>query len=311
MRPTALPTRSNAASRAQLAALLTFQPHRLTLTSQPTEPLGDAVVERLQFEGPQGEAIRGLLMRPAQAAQGARPAVLLAHAHGGRYDIGASELVEGRPAWSNAPGPALVQAGFVCLSIDMPTFGTRAGVSESAAAKAALWYGRTLFGQMLGEQAGALHWLASRPDVDASRIGLLGISMGATLGYFLAALEGQVAAVAQLCCYADFATLVETGAHDLHGHYLTIPGLLQALSTGAIAGLVAPRPQLICVGLDDPLTPPLAIHRAFAETSAAYQAADAPGALELWAEAGVGHRETPAMRDRVMGFLTHYLQAGL
>ena len=60
--------------------------------------------------------------------------------------------------------------------------------------------------------------------------------------------------------------------------------------------MMAPRPQLICVGLDDPLTPPAAVERAFGETSAAYRAAGAPDALELFSEAGVGHRETPAMR---------------
>ena len=235
------------------------------------------------------------------------PGVLFAHAHGGRYDIGASELVDGRPAWLDAPGPALAREGFVSLAIDMPTFGERAEVTESAAAKAALWHGRTLFGQMLGEQAGALAWLAGRPDVDPRRIGAMGISMGATLAYFLAALDPRVAVVAQLCCYADFATLVETGAHDRHGHYLTIPGLLRETSTGAIAGLVAPRPQLICVGLDDALTPPEAVERAFAETSAAYRAAGAPDALRLFAEAGVGHRETPAMRREVLAFLRRHL----
>ena len=67
-------------------------------------------------------------------------------------------------------------------------------------------------------------WLARRGDVDPSRLGMVGISMGATLAYFMAALDERVAAVAQLCCcIADFATLVETGAHDRHGHYLTVP----------------------------------------------------------------------------------------
>ena len=233
--------------------------------------------------------------------------MLLAHAHGGAYDIGARELVDGRPAWLDPPGPALAGAGFVALAIDMPCFGSRAGLGESAASKAGLWYGRPLFGQMLGDQAGALSWLTARPEVDPARIGVLGLSMGATLGYFLAALDPRVAAVAQLCCFADFATLVETGAHDLHGPYLTVPGLLAAISTGAIAGMVAPRPQLICLGAEDPLTPPLAVARACAEAEAAYRAAGGEAALEICIEAGVGHRETPEMRRRVMAFLRRAL----
>ena len=294
--------------RDRLTALLDYHERGLTLVGRDERDNGAWVAERLQFRGTDG-AVEGVLTRPA-AADRPLPAILFAYAHGNRYDIGARELTEGRPAWIDPPGPALAAAGFVALAIDMPCFGGRAGVAESAAAKAGLWYGQPLFGRMLGEQAGALSWLASRPDVDPARIGMLGLSMGATLGYFLAALDPRVAAVAQLCCFADFATLLETGAHDLHGHYLTVPGLLRETSTGAIAGLVAPRPQLICLGADDPLTPPVAVARAHAEARAAYLAVRAADALQLHVEAGVGHRETPAMRGQVMDFLRRHLGGG-
>lgn len=287
----------------RLKALLSFEECPLSLEASTAEAWDGCVLERLRFRLPDGEAVRGLLLRPAEVHR-PLPGILYAYAHGGRYAIGASELVDGRPALLGAPGPVLAREGFVVLSIDMPVFGERAGVTEGAAAKAALWHGRTLFGRMLGEQAGALSWLAGRTDVDAGRIGMTGISMGATLAYFLAALDRRVAAVAHLCCYADWATLVETGAHDRHGHYLTVPGLLCQTSIGAIAGLVAPRPQLICVGLDDPLTPPLAVERAFAETAAAY---GATGAVTLLAEPGIGHEETPTMRKTVLSFLHQHL----
>ena len=290
----------------RLRSLLHVTETSLALVTSVAEDHGDHVVERLRFRLPDGTEIRGFLTRPT-ANRKPRPAILYAHAHGDRYDIGASELIEGRPALLDAPGPVLAREGYVTLCIDMPTFGERADVTESAAAKAALWHGRTLFGQMLGEQSAALTWLAARSDVDADRIGMTGMSMGATLTYFLAAIDSRVAVAAHLCCYADFATLVETGAHDLHGHYLTIPGLLSETSTGEIAGLIAPRPQLICVGLDDPLTPPPAIRRAFVETSAAYEAAGARQALALVEEANIGHRETQTMRRLVLDFFGLHL----
>lgn len=290
----------------RLRALLHVADTSLELVTSVTEDHGDHVVERLRFRLPDGSEIRGFLTRPP-AGTTPGPAILYAHAHGGRYEIGASELMEGRPALLDAPGPVLAREGYVTLCIEMPTFGERADVTESVASKAALWHGRTLFGQMLGEQAAALTWLAARADVDARRIGMTGISMGATLSYFLAAIDARIVAVAHLCSYADFATLIETGAHDLHGHYLTIPGLLSETATGEIAGLVAPRPQLICVGLDDPLTPQRAIERAFTDTLAAYTARDAAGAVTLLEEAGVGHRETPSMRRAVLDFLKRHL----
>lgn len=265
-------------------------------------------VERVTFETDAGEPVRGLVTRPAEATDS--PAILYLHAHGGRYDIGADELLAGRPALQSPLGPALAAMGFVTLAIDMPCFGARASVTESALSKALLWRGRSLAGQMLGEQAAALDWLAARDDVDARRIGAFGISMGATFGYWLAAVEPRIACVAHLCCYADFGALIETGAHEGHGIYLTIPGLLDVASNGEIAGLVAPRPQLICIGDVDPLTLPAAVDIALAQTRAAYAAAGASDRLFLHREKETGHCETPAMRRAVLAFLADQLGAG-
>lgn len=292
---------------ARLKELLVFEDLSLTLVESRTEFHEGHVIERLQFRLSDGTPVRGFLTRPSKASVRPGPAIVYAHAHGGRYDIGASELIDGRPALLDAPGPVLAGEGYVTLCIDMPTFGERADATEDAAAKAALWHGKTLFGQMVSEQAAALSWLSMRPEVDPARIGITGISMGATLAYFLAAVDPRVKAAAHLCCYADFATLVRTGAHNRHGHYLTVPGLLRETSIGEIAGFVAPRPQLICVGWDDPLTPPEAVDIAFGETEAAYLKAEALGALVFLPEAGVGHRETPAMRRAVLSFFKGYL----
>ena len=260
--------------RERFRDLVGFAPLELTLAATDETEVDGVVRENLVFHLPDGTPVRGILMRPA--GQGPHPAVLYAHAHGGRYEIGASELLAGRPEIPDPPGIAFARAGYVVLAIDMPTFGERSTVTESTAVKTALWYGRTLFGQMLSEQSGALGWLAARPDVDAARIGVTGLSMGATLAYWLAALDPRPAAIAHLCCYADFATLVELGSHDRHGHYLTVPGLLSAMTTGAIAGLVAPRPQLVHVGTEDPLTPPESVVRAEEDTRRSYEAAGAP-----------------------------------
>jgi dienelactone hydrolase len=290
----------------RLRSLLRVAETSLVLVTSVAEDCGDHVVERLRFRLADGTEIRGFLTRPT-ANRMPRPAILYAHAHGDRYDIGASELIAGCPALLDPPGPVLARQGYVTLCIDMPTFGERADVTESAATKAALWRGRTLFGQMLAEQSAALTWLASRIDVDGDRIGMTGMSMGATLTYFLAAIDSRVAVAAHLCCYADFATLIETGAHDLHGHYLTIPGLLSETSTGEIAGLIAPRPQLICVGSDDPLTPPPAVRCAFVETSSAYETSGTRQALVLVEEDNIGHRETKTMRRLVLDFFGSHL----
>lgn len=231
------------------------------------------------------------------------PVVLVIHAHGNRYEIGARELIEGRPALAGPLGPALAARGMAALCLDLPCFGVRAGVSESAAAKAALWRGGSLAGQMLDELAAQVDWLER--DGRFGLIGVYGLSMGATLGYWLAAVEGRIAALAQLCCLADIEALIETGAHDLHGIYLTVPGLPALARNGVIAGLVAPRPQLVCLGGKDPLTPPGALAVALEHLRAGY--AGCPAALEVLIDPEVGHVETPAMRARVLDFLAESL----
>ena len=300
---------SDGLSREELASILSFREPAIELVRSEASARDGYVVERLELAIGGAGVVRGFLTRPIEP-RGRRPAILYGHSHGDRHDIGASELLDGRSYLLSPYGPLLARAGYVALCIDMPTFGERSGVSESAAAKAHIWYGSSLIGQMLSEQAAALTYLLSRDDVDPGRIGAFGISLGATLAYWHAAVDPRIAAIAHLCCYADYATLVELGAHDNHGIYLLVPGLLRRTSTGAIAGLVAPRPQLICLGADDELTPPRSVERALAITEPMYAAAGAPGALDVFIEKGVGHRETPVMHEKVMAFLHRELRPG-
>lgn len=294
-------------ARNRVRQLLGLAEPTIKLLSTETEERDGYAVERLRFRLAGGGDVRGILTRPPGAPRGPLPAILYAHAHGGRYDIGADELLDGRDALLSPLGPVFARAGYLSLMLDMPTFGERAHEKECPKSKALLWYGKSLIGEMLSEQAAALTYLSSRLDVDPGRIGAFGMSMGSTLSYWLAAVDERVAATAHLCCFADFATLIALGAHDGHGIYLTVPGLLAETSTGAIAGLVAPRPQLICVGGADPLTPPLAVDRAFAETEAAYKRAQAGEALTLLRAPDAGHRETPEMREAVLAFFREEL----
>ena len=258
--------------------------------------------------GSGGAAVPGTLLRPRDAA-GPLPAVLYCHAHGNRHDIGRRELTEGRSALLNAYGPVLAANGFAVLCIDMPGFGSRqAEGSETALSKAALWQGGTLLGRMLADLSAALEYLAARADVDADSIATLGLSMGATHAYLLAALDERIAACAHLCAFANMRPLIESGAHDLHGPYMTVPGLLEACDLGDIAALVAPRPQLVCCGKADPLTPPEALDPATDTLRRAYDQSDAADRLEIVISEETGHTETAAMRTAVLRFLSQRLQ---
>ena len=292
-----------AITRTRFRELIGLDEPSIRLLSSTVELRDGYVVEHLRLSLGNTE-VRGILTRPENDARHL-PAILYGHSHGGGYGIGASELLEGREYLLDPLGPAFARAGYVTLCIDMPVFGERATVSEGSAAKALLWYGKSLFGQMLSDHSAALTYLAGREDVDPSRIGAFGISMGCVLSYWLAALDERIAAVAHLCCFADFRTMIELGAHDGHGIYLTVPGLLTEADGGSIAALIAPRPQLVCIGEADSLTPPAAVARAWAELEPAY--AGIRDRLERVSEPGVGHRETPAMREAVLAFFATHL----
>ena len=158
---------------------------------------------------------------------------------------------------------------------------------------------------MLNDHAAALTYLLGRSDVDPARIGAFGMSMGCTLSYWLGAMDERLAAVAHFSCFADLRTLIELGLHDGHGVYLIVPGLLNEADAGAIAALIAPRPQLICVGDADNLTPMLSVDRAWPEVQAAY--AGHPDRVALLREPGTGHQETPRMRAAMLQFFAKSL----
>jgi len=232
-------------------------------------------------------------------------AILYCHAHGNRPDIGRAEVLIGRPAIGEPFGSQLARCGFAVLCADMPGFGERQGEgSESALVKAAQWRGETLMGRMLSDLILAVDALAGIDGVDADRIGAFGLSMGATHAYWLAALDRRIAAVAHACAFSDMSPLIDSGAHDLHGHYMTVPGFLAIGDMGDVAASIAPRPQFIASGADDPLTPQRALGPALHTASEAY---GAHGDLTILTEAGSGHRLTPRMRRDILAFFDRTL----
>ncbi len=249
------------------------------------------------------DGIPGIFIPPQ--GPGPFPAILYCHAHGGEYGLGRRELTDGARWLSAPPAADLIAAGFAVLCIDMPGFGERQSLgTESAIAKAMLWQGQPLFGNMLADLMKALDWLCAHPLVDANHIATFGVSMGAAHAYWLAALDDRVAAVAQLCMLADITPLIKCGVHDKHGHFLTVPGLLKIADSGDVAALVAPRPQFIGFGELDQLTPTDARASALVKVRAGYAQNSLQNNLEIFIEPESGHKETPNMRKAALNFLS-------
>jgi dienelactone hydrolase len=286
--------------RARLWARLGTQPPATPRGERLARETRDGyVLERWRLAYEDGPAPALLTLPPSTEIRGV---VLYHHAHGGRFDIGKDELVHGRPSLLRPYAADLAARGWAALAIDHRGFGERAVDSERMLVKRELWQGRTLWGLRVRDAVGAASFVKAHAELASPPLVALGLSMGSTLAWWSAALDPRVDAVAELCCLAEFDALVASGAYDLHGEYFFVPGLLAEFSAASINTLIVPRPHLSIVGRDDPLTPPAGVASIDAALRAAY--ADA-GASHAWLQRvyPVGHRETPEMRDEVLGFL--------
>lgn len=297
------------ARRAELVGLLGEMPRRegpVPSRTASVEERPGYVLERLVLDLNGLEPVPAYFVRP-RSGGGRGPAVLYNHAHGGDYTLGKDELLAGRPALQEPPyAEELARLGIAALAIDHWAFGERRGRTESEIFKEMLWRGRVMWGMMVHDSLRALDYLVSRPDVDPSRVGTLGMSMGSTMAWWLAALDERVKVCVDICCLTDFDALIEARGLDYHGIYYYVPGLLRHFTTAGINALIAPRAHLSLAGDRDPLTPPAGLDRVDAELRRVYAE---EGAAEMWrlVRYDTGHNETPAMRSEVVRFLSERL----
>jgi pimeloyl-ACP methyl ester carboxylesterase len=252
------------------------------------------------------EPVPAFLARPKTLSRPA-PAVVFNHSHGGGYDVGKRELVDGRSYLHPVPyAKALVSEGYVVLAIDHWCFGERSTATELDTFKAMLWQGRVLWGMMVYDSIRALDWLAVRLDVDASRVATLGMSMGSTMAQWLAALDERVKVTVDICCLTDYHALLADGGLSRHGIYYYVPGLLKEFTASDVNALVAPRAHLGIAGTKDALTPLAGLDVIDRELAAAYAEAGHPERWKLL-RYDVGHQETPEGRQAALAFLRAHL----
>ncbi len=299
-----------AARRRELYALLGDLPDRqrpIGATKRYEEARDGYWLETWDLDLNGLETVPASIVRPAWLTRPA-PAVLFNHSHGGGYAVGRRELVEGRSYLQPVPyAKTLTDLGIVGLCIDHWVFGERATRSESATFKSMLWQGQVLWGMMVYDSLRALDWLGARPDVDASRLGTLGMSMGSTMAWWVAALDERIRVTVDICCLGDFHTLLANSSLDEHGVYYYVPALLKHFTTAGINALIAPRAHLAIAGVRDPLTPPEGLDVIERELAGVYAAHGHPERWKLL-RYDAGHQETAEGRAAAVEFLKRFLR---
>jgi hypothetical protein len=274
-----------------------------------TEEHEDYTVERLVLDLNGIEPVPALLLIPHRR-QTPTPGLLYIHWHGGMYDLGKEQLLRGvkaQPPYASV----CAEKGLVTLAIDSWCFGERkheadGRTGEEDAFKLMLWKGQVLFGMMMFDEFRALDYLASRSEVDAGRLGVLGMSMGSTKAWWLSALDPRVKLCMDVCCLTDYEELIKANGLKGHGIYYYVPSLLKSFQTAEINALIVPRAHLSVNGRQDSLTPPAGVEKVRDYLVPLYRkyGKESDCRIELF---DCAHVELPEMRTLILGWLDQFL----
>ena len=311
-----------AATRRQLVASFGDWPPRpdpskVRVTAR--EDKGDFILERFEFYNGVDTVVPGLLMIPKGVRLPAPTVVALHH-----YGSSAADVLlnpeQSRPKVNDYVGGPLVKRGYVVAAIDSYFHGDRAGrgpAGQTANAaqqeldlfKLDLWLGRNLWGMMVRDEQCLLDYLETRPEVDKSRIGVTGMSMGCALAQWLAALDDRVRVVACVSCFTHYAELIAHGGLKEHSIYLYVPGVLQHFDTEALHALIAPRPHLELTGANDAKAPLDGVEVLERKLGQFYRLYGRGRNFRSVVYQNTGHEYLPEMKTEVLAWFDKYLAA--
>lgn len=301
--------------------------------------------EKIVFSTAPGVRVPAYVLRRKELRTPA-PAVVDLHSHGGMFLFGKEKVIDfgdnhptmreyhavnygGRPTATE-----LARRGYVVITIDAFPFGERRYVApedtpagwnreklsledvrrlnakcrakESTIVKTLTYAGLTWPGVTAWDDLRTVDYLCTRPEVDAKRIGCVGVSFGGWRSLFLGALDERIRA----CCIAGFLSTVRPmmRAHmDTHSFVHFVPGLHRHLDLPDVAGMRAGRPLMVLQCRGDALFPPEGMQAAVDKLAAIYAKA---GAGDLFAARFYGgpHRFDVPMQEDAFAWLGRWLR---
>jgi dienelactone hydrolase len=156
------------------------------------------VIEKWTFTAEPGSKVPALLFRPAKPT-GKMPVVVFTYGHG-----------SSKSAWSyQYAAMTYAKLGLATLAVDPigeeerhvdGRMGSRAH-DNALADKRAAAAGRLIMGKLVFDTMRGIDWLATRDDIDMSRVAVAGYSLGGAKASWMAALDGRMRA-ALVCGWA-------------------------------------------------------------------------------------------------------------
>ena len=263
--------------------------------------------EKIVFDSRPGVSVLAYVLLPANVRARA-PVVVCVPGHGRGVDdiVGIDE--QGRDRTDKAGyqhdfAIQVAEAGLAAVAIEPMAFGcrrdplnARQGLSRKAcepAAGGALLVGETMIAWRVWDVMRTIDYIGTRAELDAGRVGCMGISGGGTATLFSAALEPRIRAALVSGYLNTFRDSIGSLAHCIDNY---IPGILNWAEMHDIAGLIAPRPLFVESGEKDPIFPIDASIESFTRVRAIYRVLESadrveqevfPGEHMFWGKRGI------------------------
>jgi dienelactone hydrolase len=176
---------------------------------------------------------------------------------------------------------------------------------ESVIAKSIFTAGYTWPGITMAEDRVALHILADREEVDASRIGCCGISLGGLRTNYLAGSSDMIRCAVTAGFMTTWSDFILHKAID-HTWMYTIPGLPNMMQFPDVVSMMVPNPLLVLSCIDDELYTISEVKKAEHTLRAIYEKAGCSNNFDYIYHSGP-HRFSLEMQQNAFDWLQRWL----
>jgi dienelactone hydrolase len=263
--------------------------------------------EKLVFDSQPGISVLAYLLLPEKVRQPAAVMICVpGHGRGVDDIVGIDDTGNDRTdkaGYQHDFAIQVAEAGIAAMAIEPMGFGcrrdpinARLGLSRKACdpvAGGALLVGQTMLGWRVWDVMRTIDYIATRSELDTSRVGCMGISGGGTVTVFATAFDPRIR-VALVSGYLNtFRDSIGSLTHCTDNY---VPGILNWAEMHDVAGLIAPRPLFVESGERDNIFPIQASVDSFNEVRKIYEvfgAADRveqevfPGEHSFWGKRGI------------------------
>ena len=238
--------------------------------------------EKFVFESRPGVYVLGYLLTPKNSSA-PHPTVICLPGHGRGVDdiVGIDDKGRDRTDKDGYQHDFAIQCaeqGLASVAIEQMAFGCRRDprarqrslgtASCRPAAGAALLLGETMVGWRVWDVMRTIDWIETRDELDASRVGCMGISGGGTITTFGAALETRIKAAFISGYLNTFRDSILSISHCIDNY---VPGILNWCEMYDVAWLIAPRAVFVESGDEDRIFPVDASRESFTRVKKIYE----------------------------------------